>query len=198
MYGPADASVLRSMLLDRRPQRVVEIGSGYSTAVTLDVAEEALPDLEITCVEPYADRLRSRLRAGDRDRLTLVERPVQEVEPARLVEGLEPNDIFFIDSTHVVKAGSDVAHLFLHTLPLVPPGVVVHVHDIFWPFEYPDEWLRLGRDWTESYLLQAFLAFNGAWEVLLFNSWLWAEHPELAAPGTEAEHPGSIWLRRIG
>ena len=198
MYGPADAAILRAMLLDLRPRRVVEVGSGFSTAVMLDVAADELPELTITCVEPYADRLRSRLLPGDDERLTLVEKPVQDVDPAELVAGLETDDILFIDSTHVLKAGSDVAHLFLHTLPLVPKGVVVHVHDIFWPFEYPDAWLDKRRDWTEAYLLQAFLAHNRDWEIVLFSSWLWQEHPSLAAPGTADEHPGSVWLRRVG
>ena len=197
MYGPADASVLRSLLLDRRPKRVVEIGSGFSTAVMLDVAEQELPELTVTCVEPYADRLRSRLRPGDSERLTLVEKPVQTISPEDLAAMVGPGDIFFIDSTHVVKAGSDVAHLFLHTLPLLAPGVLVHVHDVFWPFEYPDGWLDHRRDWTELYLLHAFLLHNDAWRTTLFTSWLWQEHPELAAPTTPHERPGSFWFERV-
>jgi len=197
MFGPADASILRAMIKHYAPRRFVEVGSGFSTAVALDMAEEAYPELQITCVEPYADRLRSRLRAGDDQRLTLIERPVQSVKPSELVSGLAAGDIFFIDSTHVVKGGSDVCHLILHTLPLIPVGVAVHLHDIFWPFEYSDEWLTEGRDWTESYLLQAFLAHNDAWKITMFGSWLWEHHPELAAPGTAQEMPGSIWLERV-
>jgi predicted O-methyltransferase YrrM len=196
MFGPADASVLQAMIRHFSPQLVVEVGSGYSTAVMLDTAERSVPDLQIRCVEPYADRLRSRLRPGDDARLTLLEEPVQKVDPAELVGDLVANDILFIDSTHVVKAGSDVCHLLLHALPLVASGVLVHVHDVFWPFEYPDDWLLMRRDWTEAYLLQAFLMHNSAWEVLLFNSWVWSERPELVPAGTEHESPGSIWLRR--
>ncbi len=196
MFGAADAAVLRAMLLEFRPARIVEVGSGFSTAVMLDVADRELPDLRITCVEPYADRLRSRLRPGDSSRMTLLERPVQDVAPERLIDGLGPNDILFIDSTHVAKAGSDVVHLYLHTLPLVPEGVIVHVHDVFWPFEYPDAWIDGCRDWNESYLLHAFLLHNHDWEILLFNSWLWREHNDLAPRGTEHMEPGSVWLRR--
>ena len=108
-----------------------------------------------------------------------------------------PGDVLFIDSTHVVKPGSDVVWLFLHVLPRLAPGVVVHVHDIFWPFEYPPEWLAERRDWTESYLLHAFLAGNREWEILLFSSWLWARHPELV-PSRLDGVPGNIWLRKLG
>jgi hypothetical protein len=196
MFGIADGAILRAMLLHYRPSRLVEIGSGLSTAVVLDLAEGTLPDLDITCVDPYTDRLLSRLRPGDADRITIIPRRVQDLAPEALVEGLRPGDVFFIDSTHVVKPGSDVCWLYLHTLPRIPPGVLVHIHDIFWPFEYLDDWLREGRDWTEAYLLQAFLTQNDKWEIVLFGSWLWHEHPELVPPDLADAQPGSIWLRR--
>lgn len=196
MFGAADAAVLRAMLLEFRPRHVVEVGSGFSTAVMLDVADRTLPDLRVTCVEPYSARLRSRLRPSDWDRLTLLERPVQEVAPSELVADLGSGDVLFIDSTHVAKAGSDVLHLFQRVLPRVPVGGLVHVHDIFWPFEYPDDWLDRGRDWNELYLLHAFLQHNVEWEILLFASWLWQRHPELVPAGTQDLSPGSIWLRR--
>ena len=196
MYGAGDATVLRAMLLHFRPRRYVEVGSGLSTALALDVAEETGSSLQITCVEPYPARLFDHLHDGDRQRVKVLEQPVQDVPPSRLVSDLEPNDVFFIDSTHVVKSGSDVAWLYLHTLPLVPPGVLVHVHDVFWPFEYPDEWLHEGRDWNEIYLLHAFLLHNDAWRIRLFCSWLWQEHPERVPGGLRGERPGSIWLQR--
>ncbi|MEU5882382.1 class I SAM-dependent methyltransferase [Spirillospora sp. NPDC047279] len=189
MYDAADAAVYRAMARHLRPRRVMEIGSGHSTALLLDTVE----DVELTCVEPYADRLRSVLR--DDDRVEIVERPVQDV-PLESYASLGAGDILFIDSTHVVKAGSDVVWLFLQVLPRLAAGVVVHVHDVFWPFEYPAAWLREGRDWTEDYLLHAFLAGNGDWEILLFSSWLWKEHHALIPASLKAEEPGSIWLRR--
>jgi hypothetical protein len=104
--------------------------------------------------------------------------------------------VLFIDSTHVVKAGSDVSWLILQVLPRLAPGVIVHIHDIFWPFEYPAAWLREHRDWTENYLVHAFLLGNSDWEILLFSSWLWQKHPELIPDRIAAERPGSLWLRR--
>ncbi|SFE04929.1 class I SAM-dependent methyltransferase [Blastococcus tunisiensis] len=197
MFGAADASMLRGMLLHHRPERLVEIGSGYSTALALDVAEQDLPDLRITCVEPYADRLRSRLRPGDTDRLTLLEQPLQDVDMASLVAQLRPGDVFFIDSTHVVKAGSDVLWLLLRILPALPDGVIVHIHDVLWPFEYPDEWLREGRDWTEVYFVHAFLAYNSRFRIVLFGDWLATEHPDLVAPENQGVRGGSLWLEKV-
>jgi len=97
----------------------------------------------------------------------------------------------------VVKAGSDVVWLFLHVLPMLAAGVVVHVHDVFWPFEYPAQWLRQRRDWTEAYLVHAFLAGNAGWEILFFPSWLWQCQPELVPQPLAQERPGSIWLRKV-
>jgi predicted O-methyltransferase YrrM len=197
MYGPADASVYRAMLRQFRPQRIIEVGSGYSTAAALDAADEddGLPGLEITCIEPYPDRLLGLLRPADHDRVTIIREPVQDVEVSAFKQ-LEAGDFLFIDSTHVLKAGSDVAWLFLHVLPHLKPGVIVHVHDLFWPFEYPEEWLREHRDWTEAYLVHAFLAGNADWEILLFSSWLWSCHQELIPRHLVSDGPGALWLRR--
>ncbi|MFC6017970.1 class I SAM-dependent methyltransferase [Plantactinospora solaniradicis] len=193
MYGRADAAVLHAMLRHHRPARLIEVGSGYSTAVALDVAERFLPDLRITCVEPHPTRLQSRLRPGDE--VELIQRPVQEVDRATFA-ALRSGDILLIDSTHVVKAGSDVVWLFLHVLPTLRPGVIVHIHDIHWPFEYPERWLREGRDWTEVYLLRAFLTDSAAWQVLLFTSWLWSRHPQAVPAELRGLPTGAFWMRR--
>jgi Methyltransferase domain len=198
MFGAADAAVYRAMLAHLRPARVMEVGSGYSTAVALDEADVSpeLSGLEITCIEPFPERLLGLVRESDRKRLTLLRQPVQNVDPATY-DRLGPHDVLFVDSTHVVKAGSDVVWLFLYVLPRLAPGVVVHVHDVFWPFEYPPHWLRQRRDWTEAYLVHAFLAGNASWEILFFSSWFWRCRPELVPPSLAGERPGSIWLRKV-
>ena len=193
MYGRADAAVLRAMLRHHEPRRLLEVGSGYSTAVALDVVDRYLPHLDITCVEPYPQRLLSRLRPGD-DVATIVE-PVQDV-PIEVFGHLGAGDFLFIDSTHVLKSGSDVAWLYLHVLPTLTPGVIVHVHDVHWPFEYPEGWIREGRDWTEVYLLRAFLTHNNAWRVRLMTSWMWGHHPELVPPALRSQPTGSLWMQR--
>lgn len=197
MFCPADAAVYRALLGRLRPGRVLEVGSGFSTAVALDEADRnpLLADLKITCVEPYPDRLLGLLQERDRDRLRLIRQPVQEATLDTFT-GLRAGDILFIDSTHVVKAGSDVIWLFLHVLPRLAAGVTVHVHDVFWPFEYPQDWLRQGRDWTEAYLLHAFLAGHTGWEITFFSSWFWHRHPDLVPPALAGQQPGSIWLRK--
>jgi predicted O-methyltransferase YrrM len=198
MFGAADAAIYRAILNYLRPARVLEVGSGYSTAVALDEAgaNQALNGLEITCVEPFPSRLIGLLTVADEDRLRLLRRPVQDVDLAEF-ERLRSSDILFVDSTHVVKAGSDVVWLFLHVLPRLAPGVVVHVHDVFWPFEYPANWLRERRDWTEAYFMHAFLAGNTGWEILLFASWLWQHGAELVPPRLAGQRPGSIWIRKV-
>ncbi len=188
MFGSSDAAVYRAMLSHLRPARIIEAGSGYSTAIALD------DGYEVTSIEPYPDRLLGLLREGDP--LTLIRQPVQDV-PLATYERLKDGDILFIDSTHVAKSGSDVCWLLLRVLPRLAPGVAVHVHDVFWPFTYPEQWLAERRDWNEAYFLHAFLSGNSQWEILLFTSWLWHCHPEVVPVDLQADEPGSIWLRKV-
>jgi predicted O-methyltransferase YrrM len=170
-FSPGDATVLAGMLMHYQPRRVVEVGAGYSTAVMLDVGERYLADPpQIVCMDPEPGRLRSVLR-GDEARLTIHETIVQDL-PVELFTTLEANDILFIDSSHVLKLGSDVSVLFLDVLPRLRPGVVVHIHDIATTFEYPPEWYDEGRAWNEAPVLRAFLAFNHAYEILYFCDYM--------------------------
>jgi hypothetical protein len=124
---------------------------------------------------------------------------VQEVE-LELFQQLGAGDVLFIDSSHVVKTGGDVNYLYLEVLPRLRPGVVVHVHDIFLPGEYRKDWVTEEfRFWTEQYLLQAFLAFNSEFEVLLCNSYLGRYHrPALqnVFPKAPWWGGGSFWMQR--
>lgn len=199
MYGLADGAVYYSMLLHLSPHRIIEVGSGFSSALALDVRDRHLPGLELTFIEPHPDRLLGLLSPDDRNNTQLLRSPVQDA-PLDIYEQLHEGDILFIDSTHVAKAGSDVNWLFFHVLPRLRPGVIVHVHDIFFPFEYPDHWLDERRSWNENYLLRAFLTHSDTFEIMLFSSWLWEMHPELVTkylPQAAAEQPGNIWLRKI-
>jgi predicted O-methyltransferase YrrM len=193
MFGPPDAAVYRAVIGRYRPRRIIEAGSGFSTAVALDEAAALGLDTDVTCIEPHPDRLESLLCPGDP--VTLIRRPVQDV-PVAAFTGLAAGDILFIDSSHVAKAGSDVTWLILRVLPLLAPGVLVHVHDVFWPHGYPAAWLRERRDWNESYFLLAFLSGNPLWEILLWNSWLWRARPDMIPGRLASGEPGSIWLRK--
>jgi predicted O-methyltransferase YrrM len=160
VYPLGDAITLRMMLNLVKPRRIIEIGSGFSTACMLDSSEEIGLVPEITCIEPYPERLKSLLRPTDR--VDIFESPVQDVSLDRF-KALEKNDILFIDSTHVLKAGSDVHYELFEILPVLKSGVFVHFHDLTFPFEYPLEWVfETNFSWNETYAVRAFLMYNKA------------------------------------
>jgi Methyltransferase domain len=199
MYSYSDALFLYCMLRHLRPRRMIEIGSGYSSAVTLDTNDLFLGrQLKCTFIEPYPEVLRSMLRPGDLTSTEVLPVPLQQVELERFRE-LKANDVLFVDSTHVSKIGSDVNRIFFEILPELAPGVHVHFHDIFFPFEYPRGWVEEGRAWNEAYLLRAFLQYNADFEIVLFNTFLEIHHRALIAqllPLCLKNLGGSLWLRR--
>lgn len=197
-YSYSDGLFLQALLRSLRPRRYLEVGSGFSSALALDVRDRFLPELALTFVEPHPERLRALLRPGDEARITLHRAPLQEAPRAPFDE-LRENDVLLIDSTHVLKTDSDVAHLLFEILPRLAPGVHVHLHDLFYPFEYPEAWVLEGRGWNEAYAVRAFLQFNAAFRVVLWNHFLALAHPRAlaAAAPLALENPGgSLWLRR--
>ena len=197
-FQEGEALVLLGLLRDGRPRRVIEVGSGWSSCALLDVNDRFLGGMaRCTFIEPYPELLRELV--GD-ERLDVRAVPVQDV-PVALFDELQTGDVLIIDSTHVAKVGSDVNHLVFEVLPRLAPGVLVHVHDIYHGFQYPRAWVYEGRAWNEAYLLRAFLMFNPAWEIVFYNSFIAARHPEAFAASlpAAAENPGSsLWLRRSG
>jgi Methyltransferase domain len=195
-FGLCDGAVYYSMLTTLRPKTIVEVGSGFTSAIALDVREKELEDLQLISIEPNPERLYGLLKENDHTHTTIHPDLVQNV-PVELFDVLEKDDILFIDSSHVSKKGSDVNWLFLEVLPRLRPGVVVHVHDIFFPFDYPDAWLD--RGFNETYFLQAFLSYNNVFEIMFFSSWFWREHNDIVKlhlPEGAVGNPGSIWLRK--
>lgn len=199
----ADALTLSLFLAHFRPRRVIEVGSGFSSAAMLDVADAFKSRMEeaphFTFIEPFPNRLYSLLSDEDRSRTTVIVDGVQKTGLSIFRE-LEANDILFVDSSHVSKRGSDVNHLLFNVLPTLAAGTIVHFHDIFWPFEYPVTWHEQGRAWNEAYILRAFLSGNQEWEILFFNSYLGALHPDrltAISPLYQRDYGGSIWLRRV-
>jgi hypothetical protein len=199
-FGYADALTYTAVLLRHRPARVVEVGSGYSSALLLDTIESALPDTTVTFIEPYADVLRDLMLPIDATRATILECFVQDVDLG-VFEALRANDIFFIDSSHVAKTGSDVLFELFRVLPRLESGVLIHVHDIFWPFEYPKAWVeRENRSWNETYLLRALLTNNPAYEIVFWNDYWAREHTAEAREGCPRfvdAAGGSLWLRKV-
>lgn len=198
-FGHADALFLYFVLRHARPRRVIEVGSGWSTCAMLDVDDLFLGGaLEIVAIDPDPSRLRARMRPGDEARVRIVARPVQEVA-LETYDVLAAHDVLFIDSTHVLKTGSDVNHLLFEVLPRLAPGVWVHVHDVAHPFEYPREWVEEGRAWNEAYAWRAFLQYNAAFEIQVMNTCLEFLEPDwfrANMPLCLRNVGGSLWLRR--
>lgn len=198
-FGHGDATILACMLRHHVPTHVIEVGSGFSSAVMLDVNEKLLgKSMKLTFIEPWPERLLRLLDARDRRSAEIVEKNVQVVELDRF-RALEDGDMLFIDSSHVAKIGSDVCHLLFEVLPVLASGVFVHFHDVLWPFEYPREWLEEGRAWNEAYMLRAFLQYNHAFEIVYFNSYMGHRHRDLVRECLPVclENPGgSLWLRK--
>jgi predicted O-methyltransferase YrrM len=189
------------MMRANRPARIVEIGSGRSTWLMLDVNERFFDNrIRITTVDPYPSSMREGLHAGDEGRLEVVAKRIQDADVAMFGD-LRDGDILLVDSTHVSKCDSDVNRIVLEILPTLRPGVLVHFHDVFWPFEYPKHWLlEIGVAWNEIYQLRAFLQFNSAYRIEFFSDYAGQFlRPEIEASIPPFLHGGgsSLWLRRV-
>ncbi|MDP3234840.1 MAG: class I SAM-dependent methyltransferase [Myxococcales bacterium] len=197
MYCGTEGTLLHYMMRHLRPKRVVEVGCGYSTCFAFDTNERFFGgQVQFTLVEPYTERLRQLVRPGDLEKVELLESPVQRV-PRAVFERLEANDILFIDSTHVAKVGSDVNFLLFEILPLLRKGVFIHIHDVFYPFEYPKDWFEKGLFWNEAYLLRAFLQFNAGFSIAFFHDYMLKVHRERLLESFPLLSWGqSIWLEK--
>jgi hypothetical protein len=197
-FGIGDALFCSAIMQHFRPRHVIEVGCGYSSALMLDVNEFAMNSkTSFEFIEPFPE-LFFKLRQKRDIRWRLHNASLQDVNP-QIFERLGENDILFIDSTHVLKAGSDVFHLLFMVLPALRPGVLIHIHDVLWPFEYPEAWLQEGRAWNEAYALRAFLQYNSSFSVLLFPNALARQSPDWFrdhAPAVLENTGGSIWLIR--
>jgi hypothetical protein len=154
--------------------------------------------INLTFIEPYADRLKSLLTDSDYNFCRIIEDGVQNVDKS-MFNDLEEGDILFIDSSHVSKFGSDLNEIIFLILPLLNKGVIIHFHDIFFPFEQPKEWLKQGRYWNETYLLKAFLMNNNKYKIEFFNDYIWRFHRDKALesiPLGEKNFGGSLWLTK--
>ena len=199
MFAEGDADALYSFIRAFKPRTLIEIGCGQSSlvaqiALRRNLAEDPACAARHICFEPFHNGWLKDIGADFR------RMKVQDVDPA-IFTALQPNDIVFIDSTHVVRAQGDVEHDLLRILPILPAGVLVHIHDIFTPRDYTRHFLLEDRRfWTEQYMLEAFLTFNAGYEVVLAlnslhkdrNPALYEALPVLAdKPHRE---PGSFWI----
>lgn len=177
-FPEADSVFLNCMIRRYSPGQIIEVGSGYSSALMLDVNDAFCKDrIKFTFIEPNPERLQQLLRKEDYQNTTIIAQNVQTVD-LNLFKSLKPNDFLFIDSSHISKTASDVNFIFFNILPVLPSGVIIHFHDIFFPFEYPEDWILSGKNWNEIYLLRAFLQNNDKYKALLFVDLIQKKYPE--------------------
>jgi predicted O-methyltransferase YrrM len=197
-YCYSDAILLYCMIRHLKPKKIIEVGSGFSSSVTLDTNEKFMGNsINCTFIEPYPERLQSLLRNDDN--VTIHKKRLQEI-PIELFGELNENDILFIDSTHVTKFNSDVNYVFHKILPVLSNGVYIHFHDVFYPFEYPRKWLLDGWAWNEQYMLRAFLEYNNDFKIVLFNTYLenkYKQDIKNRFPLLYKNTGGSIWIKKI-
>jgi hypothetical protein len=240
-YPFGDAALLSLLVHELAPRRAVEIGSGFSSAALLDARDRERANGRkdvlgcVRFVEPYPERLLDLM--DERDRAALVRvptngtgaaldaplaldaRPLEESDLA-WIDALGARDLLIVDSSHVLKTGSDVFLLFDRILPALARGVWIHVHDVAWPFEYPRPWLTEGRAWNEAYALKLFLQYNAAFALRMQLTYVLSREPgvlfpalglpagldgplpagfPLAAVRRLLAEPGSAaWLERLG
>ena len=175
-YGYIEAQALHAVIRHFNPKRIIEVGSGVSTYCSLAALqknrENTGKDFSVTCIEPYPNSALRTLQD-----INLLERKVQET-PLELFEELGENDLLFVDSSHTVKPGGDVNFLYLEVFPRLKAGVIIHIHDIYLPYDYPRVVLQSFFQWMETSLLRAFLIHNSRAKVLFCLSYLHHEHKD--------------------
>lgn len=197
-YSHGCAETLYCMMQAFKPKNIIEIGSGFSSALILDTNEKYFNSkINCTFIEPYPEEnFYLRLKQEDYQNVKIYKNKLQELD-SDIFRELKKNDILFIDSSHVCKTGSDVHKIIFEILPKLQKGVIIHFHDIIYPFEYPEQWLRRGIFWNEAYLLRAFLQYNEKFKILLWGSYLHNNHSEnLKKMGSflSSYSGGSIWI----
>jgi hypothetical protein len=201
-YCSGDAEYLYNMIRHFKPGRIIEIGSGKSTLMALNATDmNKLEDPNYTCdhicIEPYETPwLESK-------NLTVIRSKVEEMDLV-FFEQLGVNDILFIDSSHVIRPQGDVLFEYLEILPILNPGVIVHIHDIFTPKDYLIDWIVNHRLlWNEQYLLEAFLSYNDKFEIIGATNYLSHHYPEQFSAKCpvfakqQGREPAAFWMRRV-
>nr|WP_165388528.1 class I SAM-dependent methyltransferase [Sphingomonas populi] len=194
-----DGAVYAAMLMRHRPNKIIEIGSGYSSALALDVIDRIdgyCPNVKL--FDPYPELVKSILANYPSENVSIDGKFIQDV-PLEDLSDLKAGDFYFMDTTHVVKTGSDVLYHFEEVLPRLKSGVIVHIHDIFWPFEYPMSWVVDDKlSWNELYYFRAFMTHNPQYEILFFNDFMRKNNSNLFRSSSVflRNSGASIWLRK--
>jgi predicted O-methyltransferase YrrM len=194
-FGAVDAEVLYSVIRHYKPGRIIEVGSGFTTLLMSKAIKDGNLKTRLTAIDPNPH---TKIVSFSIENIRL---PVEDLDIPLITESLEENDILFIDSSHTVTTGSDVPYLYLEILPRLQKGVLIHVHDIFLPFDYPEKWILDRIGWTEQYLAHAFLCFNNSFEIIWPARYMWESHRkqiETIIPSAGGDiTPASLWLRKV-
>ena len=199
-FGFADGLFLYSIIKHFKPQKIVEAGSGFTSALMMDTRKLLGFPHSLTFIDPDLSRVNELIKQTDQAATTVIQSNVEEVN-ADVLTNLNANDILFIDSSHVCKTGSDVHFLFFDILPKLQSGVIIHIHDIFYPFLYPEKWVLGGINWNEAFLLRALLTNSNRYSILLWPDYFQKVYPnELASLELENDkgakpYGQSIWLQ---
>jgi hypothetical protein len=195
-FDGVDALLYYAMIRYLDPKTVIEIGSGWSTKIAAKACLKNI-NTKLISIEPYPQPI---LLKGFPGLSTLIKKKIEDI-PLDYFQKLKSGDILFIDSSHNIKVGGDVNYIFLEILPRLKKGVYIHIHDIFFPNDYPKQWiLNERRFWTEQYLLHAFLLFNDSFKIAYSNSYMSYSHLSQVKKGFRSSPTfggGSIWLKRI-
>jgi len=200
-FESGDAEYLYNIIRFYKPKNIIEIGSGYSTLMVESALKKNKEDdnsytTKHICIEPYEQPWLEKTDAE------IIRKKVENIELS-VFNNLKKNDILFIDSSHVIRPQGDVLFEILEILPALNSGVIIHIHDIFSPKDYPNNWImKEHRLWNEQYLLEAFLSNNNDFEIIGSLNYLMHNHPEdikSIAPILKTQHnrePGSFWIRK--
>lgn len=196
-WNNADALVHYGLLRALKPRQVVEVGCGWSSLLMKRALERSRAPCAVTQVEPYPNpQLFTLFPSEWNHHCCSLQRA-----PLAPFEALRGGDFCFFDGSHCAKAGSDVNWFFFEILPRLAPGVIIHLHDIFLPDDYPDEWIfERGQTWNEQYLLQAFLMNNRDYEILIANRYLWKTQGaalDSLYRGVQPSYGCSFWMRKV-
>lgn len=207
-YSYSDTLVLFCFLNHFSPQKIIDIGGGDTTGLMVDIKNrcDCLSKMSVTAIQPNPHPVLEELHTSQS--VKVLNNRVQDIS-LKVFEELNEGDIVFLDSTHVSKLGSDVNYIMFQVLPVLKKGVIVHVHDIYYTFEYPADYYSSGKYWNEIYLWQAFLMHNTSYKILMFNSWLehfYSKEVNDALPGYFYRDPkvaskymsgSSLWLQKL-
>lgn len=199
VFSYTDGIMLFCFIMHFKPKTIIEVGSGYSSALMLDTSSKYFNyDINLNFIEPFPERLYDLIGESNKTNCKIIQSKVQYVDTA-FFKDLKENDILFIDGSHISKTGSDLNYLLFEVLPVLNDGVIIHFHDIFNGFEYPSEWVYEGRNWNEIYLLRAFLSYNSSFEILMFNSFMHFAHSKSFEKLSECykNFGGSLWMRKV-